>query len=334
MLALSLQRGTWQPAAIDLAACAAAALTARWPRAAGIALATILAALLPLPSGWPSMAEYAALIPILGTGIRGQQRERLWMTILYGLILAALSYDIARGWTAWPFALAVWAALIAVMWGIGNLFTAYRSALKVAHDAELREERLVVARDLHDTVSRELARASLHAQAARRAHPSPELDSAVKDIQRASTQLRWVLALLRDDPFAAETDQTDGSAADILQTAIHALEAKGFTVSTTVDGDLDSLQPALIPTVRAVIGEACANIERHANPRHPCTIVLSIDENALDIVFMNEISVGINEPASLGLGLTGLGERLALIEGHLAVEQEGSQWFSRVTIPL
>jgi hypothetical protein len=36
-----------------------------------------------MPAG-PSLGEYAALIPILGTGMRGERRLRLQFTVAYG----------------------------------------------------------------------------------------------------------------------------------------------------------------------------------------------------------------------------------------------------------
>lgn len=333
VVAIATTRQAWLPAAVDLAACAAAALTTRWPRFAGIALAAIVGSLLFTPPGWVAMGEYAALIPILGTGIRGQRRERLWMTIVYGAILAALSYDIAEGRPTWPLAIAVWGALIAILWGIGNLFTAYREAMEQAHGAELQQHRLAVARDLHDTVSRELARASLQAQAARQDHSSARLDAVVTDIQRASTQLRWMLSLLREDASRSQSEPTVGSASGSLQEAMGSLAAKGFSVSMTVDGAIDDLPPALRPTVRAAIGEACANIERHADPDRPCSIVISIDGESFDAVFLNERPLASPAPTPLGVGLRGLGERLTLVGGDLAIEEEGSRWLIRITIP-
>lgn len=333
VIAIAATRQDWIPAVIDLAACAAAALTTRWPRLAGIALAIIVATLLFTPPGWVAMGEYAALIPILGTGIRGQRRERLWMTLVYGAILTALSYDIAGGRPTWPLAVAVWGALIAIMWGIGNLFTAYRVALVQAHAAELQQHRLAVARELHDTVSRELARASLQAQAARRDHPSARLDAVVTDIQRASTQLRWMLSLLREDTSDAQAEPPGGSASDSLQAAMESLTDKGLIVSVTVDGKLEEVPSALTPTVRAAIGEACANIERYADPDRPCTIVISIDADSFDAVFFNERALASRAPTPLGIGLRGMSERLALVGGDLAIEEEGSQWLLRVTIP-
>ena len=327
-------RGEMTPAIIDLAACLSAALTTKWPRVAGVALGAVLLTLLFTPPQWSSLGEYAALIPILGTGIRGQRRTRAWMTVYYGAVLAALTYEDVSGGPVVVFGILAWAALIAVLRGIGNLFTAYRDAQAKAHAAALQGQRLSVARDLHDTVARELTRASLHAQAAFDAQPTPALESVVTGIQRASAELRWMLALLRDPYPALPTDTLNGTAPEALVEATAALRARGFTITTTADGNLDMIPAALLPTVRAVIGEACANIERHADPEQPCAIIVSVSGNTLDALFLNGLGAGEDAPKSGGMGLVGLRERLALVGGELGTEQEGSQWIARATIPL
>ncbi len=325
-------RGSFWEALPDLLACLAAALTVWWPRAAGVALGAVLCGLLITPPEWASLGEYAVLIPILGTGMRGQRRARSWMTAGYGVILAALTWQDLDG-DAWAaVALVIWAALIAVLWLIGNLFTAYRRAQQEANVAALHEHRLALARDLHDTVARELTRASLRAQAALEAHPSGELESVVAGIQQASARLRWIVALLRESDPVLPTDTLHGTLAEALDGAVQTLRSRGFAVAITIDGRLDAVPPALAPTLRAVFGEICANIERHADPGKPCTIVVSIDNKAIDAVFLNEVREGNAGPGNPGMGLAGVRERLTAVGGELNTEQEGSQWICRVTI--
>lgn len=331
---VAITRSDWLPAILDLLACLAAALTVRLPRSAGTGLGIIVGFLLFLPPDWGSLAEYTMLIPILGTGIRGQRRDRLWLTVLYGVLLTALTIHLSEGRGRWIFGVLVWATLIVVLWGIGNLFTAYRTATELNHTAELQQQRLAVARDLHDTVSRDLARASLEAQSARQTHPSADLDAVVRNIQQASTQLRWMLSLLREDAPTTPAGATDQPASEAIRACTESLQAKGFTVFTTIDGDLDELPTALTPTIRAVIGEACANIERHADPARPCTIIVSVDSGTLDALFRNEVRAGTEASVAPGVGLAGLRERLALVGGELDAGREGTQWLSRVAIPL
>lgn len=320
------------PGVIDLLACAAAALTPRWPRVAGIALGIVLAVLVLVPPEWRSLGEYACLIPILGTGVRGQVRERRWMTTGYGLLVAAMTWR-SQPWDPWLLvALGFWAATIGAFWGVGNLFTSYRNAIGEAHKAALQEQRLAVARDLHDIVARELSNASLQAQAALEEHPSPMLENSVRRIQQASTQLRWMLTLLRTPVPASSHERQEGTLSNAFSAAVQSLKTHGFDVHPTVDGDLDVVPAALTPTLRATFGEICANVERHGDPTDPCVIIVSVTPDLVDAVFMNTIRTVQSESPDPKLGLRGLKERLALVGGELAVEQEGSRWIARIRI--
>lgn len=332
VLLLAVNRGDWRPAPLDLAACAAAALIPRWPRAAGTALGIALVLILFLPAG-PSLGEYAALIPILCTGMRGERRVRLWLTACYGAVLAIRSFAIADSapWL-WLVTMLVWAALIALLWAIGNLFTNYRAALEQASSAALQQQRMALARDLHDTVARDLVRASLQGQSALAAHPSAQLESAVHEIQQASTHLRWLLALLRE-PHTAETEFGATSTGQNLRRAADALRDHGLLVRTFVEGDLEAIPRALRPTVQAVVGEACANMERHADRAAPCAIMMNVCDDHLDAAFFNGVRAD-RIPAGPGFGLEGVRERLALVGGDLVSEQDGGQWICRVSLPL
>ncbi|MFT3862136.1 sensor histidine kinase [Micropruina sp.] len=334
-LAFGTQHGNWGAVTVDLSAFLAAALTSCWPRWAGASLALVLAGLVFMPTGWPSLAEYAALIPILGTGVRGERRERLWMTGAYAALLAALTYKDSQGHPAWPIAIAAWAVLIGTMWVIGDLFTSYRQALQRAQAAAIQGQRIELARGLHDTVARELARASLRVQAARSRTPSHELDAAVEGIQRASTELRWMLSLLRDATQGQlVTTSAPGAPSNLVQ-AVNQLRAHGITVDSTVEGDFDAIPGTLLPTLHAVIGEMCANIERHADATRPCAIIVSAEERALEVVFINYLPAELPiTSATPGLGLAGTQERLALVDGELITERTESQWISKVRIPL
>ena len=328
----AVSRSDWNPVPLDLFACVAAALTTRWPRAAGAVLAVALILILFMPAG-PSMGEYAAFIPILCAGMRGERRLRLEYTVVYGAILAVRSYTIAGGADLWLLVVLFWAALIGLLWGVGNLFANYRAALDRASAAALQQQRISLARELHDTVARDLVRASLQGQAALAAHPAPQLESALREIQQASTHLRWLLALLREPDAGAADATATTSTGRSLDQAAEALRRNGLLVRTFVEGDLNAIPAALLPTVQAVVGEACANMERHADPASPCAIMLNVGDDRLDAAFFNHVRAD-HSPSPNGFGLDGVRERLALVGGHLISEQEGGQWICRVSVPL
>ncbi len=321
--------------AADLTACLLAALTVRWPRTAGVALGAVLLLYAQAPPEWAEIGQYAALLPVLGTGIRGQRRERLAMSLGYWLILTVVQLfaypgDLARGLLS----SLVWAWLFAVMWLLGGAIAAFQRAQEQTRIAALAQQRLGLARDLHDTVARSLARLSLHAHEAATAADASQLRPIADEIGQVAGELRWLLGALRDSDSEGSLS-SGGSLATTMRDGIGRLEAGGFQVATAIDGDLDDVPADAGSVLAEIVKEAVANIERHGAATRPCAVVASIDEKAADLAFINEVAAddrptGTAEP----LGLLGVAERLAVVGGQLEARQEGSQWITRVTVPI
>ncbi|MGC3995487.1 MAG: histidine kinase [Propionicimonas sp.] len=319
---------------LDVLAAVLAGLTARCPVWAGLSLGLLLIGYLFLPDNAPTMGEYAPLIPILGSGMRGQRRQRAWMSAGFGIVLGALTY---RDYPADPqffLGVMVWFALIGVLWLIGNLFTAYKRAQFDAAAYAVLQERLVLARELHDTTARTLARVLLDAQRAQiDGTGGPAFEELATGVRLASDQLRRSLDLLRaaepltgpdrDDPFLTATERARDS-----------LERRGFPTSITIDGDLGLLPGSVRSTLSAALGEAVANVERHGLVDQPCAISVRVNEREAVVVVMNEVGDRHAEPGRARLGLVGLSERLSPLGGELEAQQEGSTWLMHITIPL
>lgn len=338
-LALGLRAGETWPLWLDAAMCLAAACTVRWPKTAGVALGLLLVGYFFVPRGSVSLGEYAPLIPILGTGMRDLRSVRRWMTVGYGAILVALQYRDYPGNPLFLFGALVWAGLIAVLWLIGNAFAAFRQAQAEAHAAALVQQRVFLARDLHDTVARDLSRASLRAQHAQQHLDPAEMGMVVEEIQSALAQLRWTMNLLRDprpDAWGGQ-DEGAGSPSQALRDAALNLESRGFAVALTIEGDPERIPPTLWPTIKAMVEEASSNIERHASTSHPCALILDVDHEAADMVFINQVEDRDGPRTGSGdsaMGLLGVRERLTPIGGELQTLQEGTQWMTRIRIPL
>lgn len=338
-LVLGLQASEQWAVVLDVAMCIAAACTVRWPRVSGLVLGVLLLGYFAVPAGSASLGQYAPLIPILGTGVRGLRLVRRWMIAAYGVILAGLQYQDYPGSLLFLIGSLVWVALIAGMWLIGNGFAAVRQAQAESHAAALVQQRLSLARDLHDTVARDLSRASLRAQLAQQSLDPAEMSAVVGEIQSALTQLRVTMSLLREPEPAtlAGVGEDVGSPGEVLREATRSLESAGFPVSLSIDGDPQTIPPILRPTIRAVVGEACSNIERHADRSHPCALILSVDQQSLDMVFINIVNEHHGYQTSSGdaaMGLLGVRERLTPIGGELQTLQEGKRWMTSVSVPL
>jgi signal transduction histidine kinase len=331
---LGWQRGEQWGVVVDLTACLAAGATVRWPRIGGVFLGVVLAAYLFTPVGWASMGEYAALIPILGTGMRGQRRVRLWMTVGYGALLIARTYEDYPGQPLFLMGTLVWAALIGVLWLIGNLFAAYQRAQAEARAAALVQQRLAVARNLHDTAARTLATTLLHAERARLSGDAADWHGVLDGIRSASRELRQVLEVLRDASLAQQPDATPSLLSQAATDAAATLSAHGFPTAVTVEGDLSALPAEVTGVIVAALGEATANIERHGVPGRPCAVIVAVDDERVDMVVSNEVERPTDAAAEgPSMGLLGIAERLAPLGGALDARQEGAKWLMQVTVP-
>lgn len=318
---------------VDLAACTAAALAVRWPRAAGIALACILAIYAFAPHEWGQMGQYAPLIAILGAGMRGNRRLRFGMALGYWLIYVGIQFTLyGLSWTS-VFASLIWAALIAMMWAVGNAFSNYRTAQAKLREAALTQQRLSLARDLHDSLSRTLVRLSLQARAAAAADDASALTEIADGIGHASSELRWLLSALRE-PDADLPIGSGGSLASRMSDLIEQLDRRGFPVTVTIDGDLERVPAKVSEVVATVASEAAANVERHGAKGRPCSLLASLDSDSLDLAMINEVGPAATSTNTTSMGLLGAAERLAAIGGSIESRAEGPRWITRITVPL
>jgi len=319
---------------VDLAACLAAALAVRWPRPAGIALGCILATYAFVPHLWGQMGQYAPLIAILGAGMRDNRRVRLEMAVGYWLIYLGIQFMVyPLSWTPLLASL-VWAALIAMTWAIGNTFSNYRNAQNELRAAALTQQRLSLARDLHDSLSRTLVRLSLQARAAAARNDPSALTEIADGIGHASSELRWLLSTLRE-PDADAPITSGGSLATRMNELIDQLDNHGFPVTVTIDGDLDQVPATISDVVATVASEAAANVERHGAKGRPCSLLASLDKDSLDLAMINEVSAAHPTPSSgTSMGLLGAAERLSAVGGTIESRAEGHRWITRITVPL
>lgn len=333
-VAIGLNIGDPLSLAIDLVACVAAAFTIRWPRSAGAALGLIVAVYAVFPDYYfIEMGEYATLVVALGTGIRGQRRTRALLTAGYLVILTIHQFQLYVDARAFLSVLA-WIALFGVMWLIGSSIAGFNRAQQQAQLAALAQQRLALARELHDTVARSLARISRQTHEAATSGDATELASIADQVSQAASELRWVLGALRDSD-AELLVSSHSSLAIAVRDSVEQLQAHGFQVSTSIDGSLDDVPAELGSVLAEIVKEAAANVERHGATGQPCVLTVSVDDTAADLAFINEVrESGTSSGSSRPLGLLGAAERLALVGGQLEARQEGNHWITRVMIPL
>ncbi|GAB7051913.1 sensor histidine kinase [Catenuloplanes indicus] len=208
--------------------------------------------------------------------------------------------------------------MLAVVWELDRARTV-QAGLAVA------EERLRIARDMHDVLGRNLSvialKAELAAQLAKRGREQAveEMLEVRRIAQDALTDVRAVVGGYR----SAGLDDELAGARSLLASA--GIEAR-------IIGDGHDLPPDVQGALGWVVREAVTNVLRHSEAR-TCTITLRTAPPGTVTLTMSNDGVSPGR-VRFGSGLLGLTERISALGGTLAagVERPGS-FLLTVTVP-
>ena len=182
------------------------------------------------------------------------------------------------------------------------------------------EERLRIARDVHDVAAHSLASIALQAGVGTRlgAREPQEAQDALARIRGASTdalgELRGVLDLLRADD-AAEPREPTPALAD-LDRLVSDAAGNGMDVRVEVRGDRHPLPAVIEVAAYRIVQESLTNVVRHAGSP-TATVTLTYVDTGFEVEVLDEGRgvAGVDEPA--GHGITGMKERAAAVGGRL-----------------
>jgi two-component system sensor histidine kinase DesK len=304
-------------------------LTRLGPTAALLALALLPAiAIALLVAGAPT--SFAALFVyfVAAAGMRLPERAAVTVTLLTAFVvgLAGILHHDSRSAVA---------ATVLTIASIGVLMTAFgriaranrelRATRRQLARLAVSEERLRIARDLHDLLGHSLSVIALKSELARRlVEREPEQAAAeLDDIQAVS---RTALGEVRE---AVQGYRRRGLA-EALESARTALAAAGIDCDLT---DTDTTFPADVDAVLAwAVREGTTNVIRHSRALH-CAIRVRADGDHAAVEIEDD---GSAEPSpGQGTGLRGLRERAEQARGELKAESRpGGGFRLRLTVPL
>jgi signal transduction histidine kinase len=211
---------------------------------------------------------------------------------------------------------------------------------------EVREERVRIARELHDVVAHTLTVITVQAGVGRRlmAKRPEQAGAALESIEMigrtAQDELRVVLGLLRDEQVGAAALAPAPRLAD-LKELTENVQASGTPVQLRMSGTDRQLSPALELSVYRVVQEALTNVVKHA-PGARATVDLAVSDNQVRIEVADDGGAAARspgedgQPASPGTGhailgpghgIVGMRERIGAFGGWLVAEPLAGRGF-------
>jgi signal transduction histidine kinase len=318
-----------------------------WPLAAALAISAVAAGVAvraDLPSQ-PGVTATTALLVLGASAVRLGDSRPAWLLALAGLAVLTVSRAGLRGSLILP------AALLGVIgWGLAlglglwlRSVDAHRQTLLAA---ARRDERLELARELHDDVAHHIAAIVVQSQAAgllasRHAERRPaerlsaeHLPGALAGIEASGNDallaMRRVIGLLRDgdDPQGTPQEPAD------IEVLVRRFEARGPSVELQLPADLQA-PPEIWTTIYRITQEALTNIVRHAPAARVVRVVVQVGQSGLTLEVTDD---GPRHPSwtgtSRGFGLIGMRERVEALGGDFEAGPGPDRgWIVRAVLP-
>ncbi len=330
-------------------------------RVAGVSAAVVVGAALLLSRRYPLPALGTALLVTTATTIGDRDlipvvlflavevtlfvvatRTSRKVTLIAALVTGALLFAAAQGPVHGEYTDP--SALIVLVWtafaaSFGNAVRTRRDYVRALADraqraeetreavarARVTEERVRIARELHDVVAHHLAVVSLHAGlAGRSVRTAPDVaEDSLRHVQAAARtaldELGAVLRVLRSDASQEDARPVPGTAD--LDELIESFTATGLAVRLSASGAPVRLDPVCDVTVYRVVQESLTNAHKHGEGAL-AHVEIGQSPEGVDVVVSNRVPwpfTGVTDTDALGTGhgLEGMRERVAAVGGTL-----------------
>jgi len=206
-------------------------------------------------------------------------------------------------------------------------------------DAERRveQERLRIARELHDVVAHTLTEINVQAGAAAEAAPPGDQRSVLERIEetshRAVGELRGILGLLRD-PASDRPARSPAPGIEELEDLLARAQATGLDVALQTSGHQPQrLSRAVSLAAYRIVQESLTNARRHA-PGEPVRVALTFNASQLALAIENPLPASLNgHDATPGVGIAGMRERAAAIGGSVLAGRMAQAFVVQARLP-
>jgi signal transduction histidine kinase len=291
-------------------------------------------------SGAPSLVILTVLIAQFTVATHERARTAVWTSAITAIVIVAAGLGIPRWLTAGVYGIVGWTGMATA---IGIAVRNQRAVLAAAHERALRaeqtreeeaqrrvaEERVRIARELHDVVAHHIAVISVQAGVARhlmgtRPNEASEAIGVVRESsQVVMTELGAILGLLRTTEDAVAVQPAPGL--DHLDEIVASARHAGLDVAIAVTGNPRPLSPLVDLTGFRIVQESLTNAHKHGAGTANVTVERGPSSLVIDV--SNATRTDATAPGSVGLGLLGMRERVAAVGGTLSAGPTGDGRF-------
>ncbi|MFJ2911989.1 sensor histidine kinase [Streptomyces sp. NPDC087228] len=311
-----------------------------WAAVIGLAAAGsagLIAGLAGLP-GEPGPGAMAGLLVLGCSAIRTLPHRQAGAVAAAGLALTAVGRLTAQA-PSTPARVGTEVWILALGLGLGLRFLDHRR--RTAAETVRHDERLALARELHDVVAHHVTGIVVQAQAARIVgRRQPELlDETLAGIEAAGSEalaaMRRVVGLLRDTEDVATTSPaTPGP--EQLSELVQRFEGHGPKVRLRLPENQAPWPPEVTTTVHRIVQESLTNIARHAAHARSATVDVVQDPAGVTVTITDDAPPGHARHLQRGgFGLIGMRERVEALGGTLtAGPGPGAGWAVLARVPV
>jgi signal transduction histidine kinase len=349
LAAYPVHRGTgslWITIPLSLVACLPLTVSSRVPLAALVGVAAGLVACLAVFQPYDTAAVVLA-VAVYKVASLGDRRRSLIVGAGTAIFVLAVITIIASGSVSANSGIRLGIVLGAVV--IGDTVRSRRELREAKRERDLRiaqereqegrrriaDERLRIARDLHDSVAHALVAINVRAGVAAHLRARDD-DGALRDIMDVSAgaldDLRSTLSLLRDADEPAPT-APGLDLASMVQLLEHA-KAAGLDAEADVQLNGHTIPIAVGQAGFRIVQEALTNVMRHAAASHT-RVSVRVEEGTL-LIDVTDDGTGAPDPSPQGgHGLRGMQERAVALGGEVtAGPRERGGWQIHARLPL
>jgi signal transduction histidine kinase len=322
---------------LGVLAAGATGLSWRWPAAAvGIALASVLA------SHWLGYAPAAIDLALMVALFKAATPQRPWRSIALGaaVVLGYVAVGAVTGGIS-PEGLLLGTLAVLASLGLGFAVVGQRTFVRAKREEETQrrvtEERLRIARELHDVVSHSISTINVQAGVAayvmgERPEQAREALLAIKQTSKETLrELRGILQVLRQVDEVEPRGPAPGLAQlDIL---VKTTSEAGVPTKTSIFGTARPLPAAIDLAAYRIIQESLTNVVRHAG-RASAEVTLAYEPSRIVIDVSDDGRGATPGNGEGGHGIAGIRERVGAAGGGMEVgPRDGRGFRVRVWLP-